>query len=400
MKRILLFLCTVLCFCCCDCSDHHAKERQVLLVYLAGNNSLSLEGMGDLEDIKKGWLPSTRETGKIVLIYHHFKDATPALVRLSKDSRGNVVEDVIMEYPFDTNSASASTLATVLADARKAWPAAHHGLILWSHGSGFLPSGYYVHPNERAPTDKVYLSPDPYAGMVKAASDDDVKSFAEDNGREMELKELCQALSGTHYDFILFDACLMANVEVAYELRNLCDYLLFSPTEILSDGFPYESLVQPIFTLQPEAAMRNIAVTYMNHYRACIGVYASATISLVRTANLEALATACKPIFQNHREKILTIDRSKIQAYFRYGKHWFYDIDDFVRQAEATDTELQAFTKALNAAVIYLDATDVFIDLPIKHYSGLSIYIPRPEYTVLNNYYKTLAWNQATNLVQ
>jgi len=36
----------------------------------------------------------------------------------------------------------------------------------------------------------------------------------------------------------------------------------------------------------------------------------------------------------------------------------------------------------------------------IKHYSGLSIYIPRSEYTVLNNYYRTLAWNKAAGLVQ
>ena len=49
--------------------------------------------------------------------------------------------------------------------------------------------------------------------------------------------------------------------------------------------------------------------------------------------------------------------------------------------------------------VVYKDATEHFIDVDIKKYSGLSIYIPRPGYTVLNNYYKTLAWNKATGLV-
>ena len=404
MKRILLFLCTVLCLCSCGGHEHDAKERQVLLIYMAGNNSLSTSTRGDLADLKSSYLPATKEKDKIVLVYLDSTGQNPKLMRLSRDNRNNTIEDVIMEYPAETNSASAQTLRAVIADAEKVWPAGHHGLILWSHGSGYLPPGYYFkyfgNPKYQiASGDRISMEPDPYAAMVK--SDDALKSFAEQDGAEIDIKDLRSAISGTHYDFILFDACLMGTVEVAYELRNICDLILFSPTEIITDGFPYESIVQPIFTQKPEAAMRSIAMSYMSHYRALSGIYKSATISLVRTANMEALATACKPIFQNHREKILTIDRSKIQVYDRRDvHHWFYDIDDFVHQADATDTELQAFTRALNAAVIYLDATEKFIDLPIKHYSGLSIYIPRPEYTVLNNYYKTLAWNQATDLVQ
>ena len=66
----------------------------------------------------------------------------------------------------------------------------------------------------------------------------------------------------------------------------------------------------------------------------------------------------------------------------------------------ASDAEYRDFISALDQAVIYKDATDAFLSITIKNYSGLSIYIPRPEYTVLNNYYKTLQWNQATGLVQ
>jgi len=137
----------------------------------------------------------------------------------------------------------------------------------------------------------------------------------------------------------------------------------------------------------------------MEQYRAQSGQYQSATISLVRSAGLNALAAACKPIFQQHREQILTIDRSKIQPYFRFNKHWYYDLDDFVGRV-ATDTEYRTFISALDQTVVFKDATDSFLSIDIKHYSGLSIYIPRPEYTVLNNFYKTLQWNQATGLVQ
>ena len=398
MKRFLLLLCALLCLCGCNRDERLAKDRQMLLVYFAGNNSLSSDGVSDFAAIKTGWLPTTRGSEKVLLVYHHFVDETPALVRLSKDRKGNVVEDIIQTYPENTNSADPQTLAAILSDAETAWPSAHHGIVLWSHGSGFLPPGYYANPQERGRDDAFSGEADPYAFMVKA-DDDTVKSFAVDNGKEMDLLDLRKVLSRFHYDFIAFDCCLMANVELAYELRNVCDYLLFSPTEILTDGFPYEMMMQSIFNQPAETAMRSIAQSYMAHYRSFSGVYCSATISVVSTQGLQALANACQTIFHNHQDQILMLDRSRVQPYFRFNKHWYYDIDDFVLQV-ASDSEYQAFNRALNQTVIYRDATEYFLDLEIVHYSGLSIYIPRPEYTVLNNYYKTLAWNQATGLVQ
>ena len=399
MKRFCVLILAAFCLTSCHWFEPSGKDRQALLIYLAGNNSLSAEGEADLYDIEQSWLPSVRDKDKGVLIFYHFSDGVPTLSRFYKDRSDVTVEDVIKTYPTSTNSASAATLATVLADAENAWPAERHSLILWSHGSGFLPEGYYAQPKEMAaPGDRLTdAGPDPYAWMVKAS--DGSKSFGEDHGSEMDIKEVSQALGVNKYEFILFDACLMANVEIAYELRNNCDYLLFSPTEILADGFPYEKMVQPVFSLNAKDALKNIAVSYMEHYRAMTGDFQSATVTIVETAGLPALASACKPIFQNHQDRILTLDRSQVQPYFRFNKHWFYDLDHFVQQV-ATDAEYQQFKNALAGAVIFKDTTEKFLGIEMKNVSGLSVYIPRAEYTVLNTYYKTLAWNQATGLVQ
>ena len=399
MKRFCILLMAVFCVAACGWCDPDGEDRQVLLIYFAGNNNLSSDGEADLSDIKQSWLPSVRDKDKAVMVFYHFADGVPTLSRFYKNSSGETVEEIVKTYPTSTNSANVSTLETALADAANAWPSERRSLILWSHGSGFLPEGYYAKPQERmAPGDrKMEVIVDPYAGMVKA--DDGSKSFAEDNGSEMELVALSRALSTHRYEFILFDACLMANVEVAYELRNCCDYILFSPTEILADGFPYEKMVEPIFSYKAKDALINIATAYMDHYRALSGAYCSATITLVETAGLDALAAACKPVFQNHQDRILTIDRSGVQPYFRYNKHWFYDLDDFVQQV-SSDSEYTQFTKALSGAVIFKDTTEEFLGIEMKHVSGLSIYIPRAEYTVLNSYYKTLAWNKATGLVK
>ena len=400
MKRFfIILLAAAFCLTGCEywfgCGEE--KERQVVLVYMAGNNSLSFEGESDFQEVLDAFLPSSYDDSHILLAFCHFIDQTPVLKRISRDGNGSPVEEIVREFPFDTNSATAQTLSLVCTYAHEAYPAERNGLVLWSHGTGFLPPGYYANPidipdaMDACDSDAAY---DPYAGLVK--------SFAEDHGKEISLDGLRGALSGNvHYDFILFDCCLMANVEVGFELWDCADYLLFSPTEILSDGFPYDSMMQTLFSMPAEEAMLKVAQDYMAHYRALEGVYRSATICLLTTRDqaLQKLAAACKPVFENHRDQILTLDRSKVQPYFRFEHPWFYDIDDFVGQV-ADDDEYRAFTAALQNAVLFKDATEKFLSIDIKHYSGLSIYIPRTDYTVLNNYYRTLRWNQASDLVR
>lgn len=401
MKRFCVFIIAAFCLASCSWFEPDIKDRHVLFIYIAGNNSLSSYGQNDLYDIEQSWLPSERDKDQAVMVFYHFLDGVPTLSRFYKSQEGVTVEEVIKTYPTSTNSADPETLKIALDDAEEAWPAARHSLILWSHGSGFLPEGYYANPKDRiggrAAADEVIV--DPYAGLVKS---DDSKSFAEDHGTEMDIRDLAEALSSRHYEFVLFDACLMANVEVAYELRKCCDYLLFSPTEILADGFPYEMMVQPVFTLDARDALVKIAQSYMAHYRALSGEDCSAAVTVVRTDRIEVLADACKPIFQNHQDAILTLDRSKVQPYFRLDKHWYYDLEDFLSQV-ATKEELELIEFYKNAGgnwVVFKDATEEFLGIELKKVSGLSIYIPRSEYTVLNNYYKTLAWNKATGLVR
>ena len=398
MKKLCIFVLAVFCLASCQWFGHDGKDRQAVLVYFAGNNNLSAEGESDLSDITSSWLPSAQDKEQILMVYYHFQDKAPVLSRFYRNRQGVAVEDVIKTYPTSTNSASASTMETIIADAEKAYPAERHGMVLWSHGTGFLPRGYFSNPKELVPGKPATLGsePDPFAGMVKA---DESKSFGLDGSSELDITDLRNALSPYHYDFLIFDCCLMAHIELAFELRNTCDYLLFSPTEILSDGFPYGQMMQPLFSMKPEAALKDIAGNYMAHYRSQSGMYCSATITLVSTAGLEHLAASCRPIFQNHQSQILSLDRSRIQPYFRFDKHWFYDLDDFIRNV-ADDSEYADFAGALDDSVIFKDTTESFLTIDIRHYSGLSIYIPRAEYTVLNNFYKTLEWNKATGLVQ
>ena len=211
MKRILGFLLALLCVTSCHWFDPVQKDRHALLVFFSGNNSLSGYGTEDLQNFMDAYLPTGRDKENYVMVYYHFTDQTPTLSRLYKDRQGQTVEETIKTYPFSTNSASAATLETVIRDAEQAYPAEHHGMILWSHATGFLPAGYYNNPLESIKGESMMsVEADPYAFMVKS-SEPDSKSFAEDHGSEMELLDLQRALSSFHYDYLIFDCCLMAN---------------------------------------------------------------------------------------------------------------------------------------------------------------------------------------------
>ena len=65
----------------------------------------------------------------------------------------------------------------------------------------------------------------------------------------------------------------------------------------------------------------------------------------------------------------------------------------------------EVFRDALDAAVVYKDNTEEFVlggysQFSINKFSGLSTYIPNPENPILDEYYRTLAWNKAVMMVE
>ena len=64
----------------------------------------------------------------------------------------------------------------------------------------------------------------------------------------LTLDELKYALqtSGVHFDFIGFDACLMATAETAYSLKDHSNYLVASEETEPGTGWEYTSLLNTI----------------------------------------------------------------------------------------------------------------------------------------------------------
>ena len=385
------------------------ETRRVLILYMPAYNNLSDEIRGNLEDLEEGYLPGTSRSDDVVLAFSKFpaKDgdyntaSNATLVRFYDDGDGPV-RDTLVVYDDSVNLSDAGVMYDVLSYICEEFPAAGYGLLFSSHSTGWVPGDYYSYPSKYSSLSLNSIETgedDPYADLVKSFGAD--YNGSSSNASFIELEELAAALP-MHFDYIIFDACLDGGVEIAYELKDACDYMVGCPTEVLSQGFIYKTIVEHLFGGE-EPDLQAVCEDYYDYYAAQSGTLQSATVSLVDCAYMDELASVCAGLFSVYGEALRSgsYDEDDIQAYFRTSsKHWYYDLRDMLSVVGATEDELAQLDDVLDRVVIYKAATEYFIGLEIENYSGLSMYLPCDGSTYLDTYYQSLAWNAATGLVE
>ena len=379
------------------------KEKTVLL-YFASHNNLYPDAASNISKIIQGYVPSD---GNIVLYCNNFdlsskqmKDTLPVLVNICRNKKGDVQIDTIYKFSY-INSCTKNQMKSVLNITKTICPARHYGLVLWSHGTGWLPAGYYkTHAFDSSSDESVMYSHqrsrfpappggvDPYAHMVK--------SFGSELGVEMSVFDIQEAVGDTHFDFIAMDACFMGGIEIAYQLKDCCDYFIGSPAEILTDSYPYDTVIEKMYN----ADYTGVSKAVYDYYNAQSGEYRSVTIATVKCSELDVVATEAKALFADYRDDIPALDVTLVQRYFRYDDHWFFDLKDFLDNLCGT-SETAAFTAALHNAVIAKYTTGKMINLDIDpaKFCGLSTYIPDYEEQELITYYQKYAWNEEVQMI-
>lgn len=390
--------------------DVTPEKAQVMILYSAGFNSLCAALEDDVNDIKSGYLPLVGSMSKAVLVYSRrlsetgrYTDRTPSyLIRLSADGWGKVISDTLKAWPETDEAVSASTMTDVLETVKGLYPHASYGMVFSSHGSGWLPSGYYSTGKITAGTAGLqavpYIDPNSDGSMprVKSIGIDNITSR---NTYEMEIETFAQALP-MKFDYIIIDACLMGCIEVAYALKDKCDKLVFSQAEVLEDGLcDYTTLTQRV--LKPVVPdLYNLCEDSYRHYKNQDDpIYRSLTISMIDCTRLDGLAESCKSLFSKYRNQISLVNAANVQGYFRARKHWFYDLTDILRQSGVPEADMTDYNKAMSDCVLYNAATDTFINFDIRTHCGLSMYLPADGNSELDEFYKTLSWNKASGLV-
>lgn len=218
MKKIkilsLLFVCLSIFLSACGDDDTPVPVTvKTVLMYLVGDNDISNDIYNNIASVERG-LSEVTSPGTFVIYWdggsRKGEFPVPTLFKYEVDGKGSVSKREVIKTYSSQNSVSNEVIINVLKDVEAYCPAEKYSLILGSHATGWLPADYSKS-----------------------------RSFGDDNGAKIHIPDLSKALeqSGIHFDYILFDACLMSQVEVAYELRNTADYLILSPAEGYECGF-------------------------------------------------------------------------------------------------------------------------------------------------------------------
>src|SRR5262249_8454450 len=142
-----------------------------------------------------------------------------------------------------------------------AYPGERYGLVLWSHGSGWEPSevatiARTARPADAADADESHeraAAPGSTAlfrttlGSMLSAEKRAERAILLDagTGPSLDTRELARVTAtiaqaiGQPLELLGMDACLMASLEVAYEIRESVRYLAASPEMVPGHSWPY-----------------------------------------------------------------------------------------------------------------------------------------------------------------
>ena len=349
--------------------------EQTLLMYLpwSGNsNALTSNFLVNIQDMKDALL-QVRPEGSRVLVFFMESLTSGRLFELIPDLRQGIVREepiAVYEEPAIT---TVEGIAGILNDVVRVAPAARYGLTIGCHGMGWIPASNTAtlssRPGEREKEHWEYTDEEgrPLTRWFGGTS------------AQTEIGTLRAAIeqAGLHMEFILFDDCYMATVEVAYELRNAADHLIGSTCEVMAYGFPYDRIGRHLLgTVDYEA----VCDEFYNFYRSYVNPYG--TISVTNCGELEALAAVMKQI--NAVSDPSAVDPATLQIFDGYSPSCFFDLEDYVQHLCTDAALLDAFKAQLERAVPermrkhteYYFSASLRWPQEIRTYSGMAVSDP------------------------
>ena len=356
LYRQILQLLTLLLASCLFTSCHDDDElideptEQTVIFFMPWSTNMTPyfeQNIADFETAIKGGL---------------LKNERVIVIISSTKSRANVIElrqeqgvrDTLMFYS-QPDFTQRENITTMLNDVRAIAPACRYSLIVGCHGMSWLPvstsrarSQYHF---ERGDVPQTRW----FGGFTSEY--------------QIETTTLADAIgdAGMRMEYIMFDDCFMSSVEAAYDLKDVTDYLIGCPTEIMIYGFPY-------------------------HTTPC------GTIAVTDCRELDALAAIVRDI--NLTQEFDYALLSDVQRMDGYNPPLFYDLGDYIAHLCADQNLLDAFNRQLELTVPYkahtaqyYSASNGFND--IRAYSGITT--SAPSHNTRSVGLKKTKWYQATH---
>ena len=352
MKKILITIFLLGTLCSCHHNDDESDDtiaRRTVFIYMAAENNLASFADDDLDEMKEGSKSLAQDQNLVIYIDRAQSSTPPFLARIYK---GELIDTLFMPEGL---AADPTVLRHALAKAKELYPAKSYGLMVWGHGSGWLISE----------SDSISRA----SSRAYGGSTGDNTSYG--SGKYwMNIPEMAEAIEtamgNDKLKLIFGDCCSFACLEVAYELRNVTDYVLGSPAEVPDMGAPFELTVPDMFVENDDYSrlidhyydyyfdvFQNKKNMYYNHTPGDLAGY-SLPLAAIKTSELDNLATATARLLNTIADKVSTsgnLNLENAMYYAMYGSYRYsYDVGNVLKLNVASadfDNWKKTFDKAV-----------------------------------------------------
>ena len=414
-KLFTLFICMIsLAMTFTGCSeeafDTDSVNKQTILVFYPWTGDKSRTGLlGDLQNnidsICDGIIDRKGLNNSRVLVFLSDKYNHSTLYDLQYNATTKSVDRVPLKEYEGASYASAEGIADILNEVKTKASALNYALIVGVHGCGWTYASdwsrypYYARPSVTRPRDNnfsgIQFGPDPNAPLTRFFGS---VSLAEN---AMDISTLAEGIreSGLKMQYILFDACYMSNIETAYELKDVTNYMIASGSEIMAAGLPYRSMWS--YLNSPTPNYSGIVSTSVNFYKNNSSA-PFCNLAAIDCRQVEKLAGVMKDInAENQLQASVNLD--SIQHLDGFRPNLFYDLETYVDSLHPSGYLLDQFKSQLKLTIKASDHTDEAYtciyssdSFKIKNYCGITVSDPSQHSVAIKGREKT-GWWKATH---
>ena len=414
-KLFTLFICSIsLAMTFTGCSeeafDTDSVNKQTILVFYPWTGSKSYTGLlgylqNNIDSICDGIIDRKGLNNSRVLVFLSDKYNHSMLYDLQYNATTKSVDRVPLKEYEGTSYASAEGIADIMNEVKTKASALNYALIVGVHGCGWTYASdwsrypYYARPSVTRPSDNnfsgIQFGPDPNAPLTRFFGS---VSLAEN---AMDISTLAEGIreSGLKMQYILFDACYMSNIETAYELKDVTNYMIASGSEIMAAGLPYRSMWS--YLNSPTPNYSGIVSTSVNFYKNNSSA-PFCNLAAIDCRQVEKLASVMKDINAEYQLSA-SVSLDSIQHLDGFRPNLFYDLETYVDSLRPSGYLLDQFKSQLKLTIKASDHTDEAYtciyssdSFKIKNYCGITVSDPSQHSVAIKGREKT-GWWKATH---
>jgi hypothetical protein len=300
------------------------KARVTIANYMQADNNLSPFALYNINDMQLASLP---DSVNMLVQWDQPDNNRTWRYRITHGGR---IEDASLSTEMGINP--EQEIVDMMRWAKSKYDAEHWVVILWNHGYGVIDPRHksldkmlqfgirsitkQAVPWLEIPGLEIQKAP----GVRGILFDDSQNTYATNQNLSNAFARIKSDVIGKNIDIVGMDACLMAMIEVAYQIKNSVDIFVGSQQTEPGEGWSYSGFLNPLCLAPTKYTSKDLAITivstYATFYKGRVSDYTQSAIKLSAVdaikANIQDLMTAvaaCEKVNKQTTKQIVTAAR-------------------------------------------------------------------------------------------